>query len=39
VLRECKGVIAGGTAARLHLKRTTLNSKLKKLGIKRRDYI
>jgi formate hydrogenlyase transcriptional activator len=40
VLRECKGVIAGpdGAAARLGLKRTTLNSKLKKLGIERSDY-
>jgi PAS domain S-box-containing protein len=41
VLRETKGVIAGatGAAARLGLKRTTLNSKLKKLGIKREDYM
>jgi len=41
VLRETKGVIAGprGAAARLGLKRTTLNSKLKKLGIERSDYI
>ncbi|MGA8145520.1 MAG: sigma 54-interacting transcriptional regulator [Candidatus Acidiferrales bacterium] len=41
VLRETKGVIAGpaGAAARLGLKRTTLNSKLKKLGIKRSDYM
>jgi formate hydrogenlyase transcriptional activator len=41
VLHETKGVIAGarGAAARLGLKRTTLNSKLKKLGIKRGDYI
>jgi transcriptional regulator with GAF, ATPase, and Fis domain len=41
VLRETKGVIAGphGAAARLGLKRTTLNSKLKKLGIERNDYI
>jgi transcriptional regulator with GAF, ATPase, and Fis domain len=29
----------GGAAKRLGLKRTTLNSKLKKLGIKRSDYI
>ena len=29
----------GGAAERLGLKRTTLNSKLKKLGIKRLDYI
>jgi formate hydrogenlyase transcriptional activator len=41
VLRETKGLIAGpkGAAARLGLKRTTLNSKLKKLGIERNDYI
>jgi len=41
VLRECHGMIGGadGAAERLGLKRTTLNSKLKKLGIKRRDYI
>jgi DNA-binding NtrC family response regulator len=41
VLRECKGMIGGprGAAARLGLKRTTLNSKLKKLRIKRADYI
>jgi len=41
ILRECKGLIGGGNGAaeRLGLKRTTLNSKLKKLGIKRRDYI
>ena len=40
VLRETKGVIAGatGAAARLGLKRTTLNSRLKKLGIERGDY-
>jgi len=30
---------ADGAAARLGLKRTTLNSKLKKLGIERGDYI
>jgi transcriptional regulator with GAF, ATPase, and Fis domain len=30
---------ANGAAERLGLKRTTLNSKMKKLGIKRRDYI
>jgi formate hydrogenlyase transcriptional activator len=37
VLRECKGVIGGqkGAAARLGLKRTTLNSKMRKLGISR----
>lgn len=41
VLREAKGMIGGpgGAAERLGLKRTTLNSKMKKLGIKRRDYI
>jgi PAS domain S-box-containing protein len=41
VLRETKGVIAGprGAAVRLGLKRTTLNSKMKKLGIDRADYI
>src|SRR5579872_45617 len=41
VLRETKGMIAGpaGAAAKLGLKRTTLNSKLKKLGITRADYI
>jgi transcriptional regulator with GAF, ATPase, and Fis domain len=41
VLREAKGQIGGddGAAARLGLKRTTLNSKIKKLGIKRSDYM
>jgi formate hydrogenlyase transcriptional activator len=41
VLRETKGRIAGpsGAAARLGLIRTTLNSKIKKLGIERKDYI
>lgn len=41
VLRETKGLVAGprGAAARLGLKRTTLNSKLKKLKITRQDYI
>ena len=41
VLRETKGLIAGpkGAATRLGLKRTTLNSKLKKLGIERSDYM
>ncbi len=41
VLREAKGQIGGedGAAARLGLKRTTLNSKIKKLGIERGDYI
>jgi len=41
VLRETKGMIGGptGAAERLGLKRTTLNSKLKKLHIERRDYM
>jgi PAS domain S-box-containing protein len=41
VLRECKGLIGGadGAAARLGLKRTTLNSKMKKLGIERKEYM
>ena len=41
VLRDSKGQIGGedGAAARLGLKRTTLNSKLKKLRIERRDYM
>ena len=40
-LREAKGVIGGpgGAAERLGLKRTTLNSKIKKLGIERSDYM
>lgn len=39
VLRETNGVIAGpkGAAARLGLKRTTLNSKMQKLGISRKN--
>jgi PAS domain S-box-containing protein len=41
VLRETKGQVGGydGAAARLGLKRTTLNSKLKKLGIARSDFM
>lgn len=41
ILREAKGQIGGsdGAAARLGLKRTTLNSKIKKLRIERRDYM
>jgi len=41
VLREAKGQIGGpdGAAARLGVKRTTLNSKLKKLGIERSEYM
>jgi transcriptional regulator with GAF, ATPase, and Fis domain len=39
-LNESKGVVAGpkGAAARLGLKRTTLQSKMRKLGIKRQVY-
>jgi len=39
-LREARGLISGpqGAAARLGLKRTTLNSKMRKLGILRKDY-
>jgi transcriptional regulator with GAF, ATPase, and Fis domain len=38
VLDDCRWVIggAGGAAARLGIKRTTLNARLKKLGIARR---
>jgi formate hydrogenlyase transcriptional activator len=41
VLRETQGKIggSGGAAERLGLIRTTLNSKMKKLGIERKDYI
>ena len=41
VLREARGLIGGsdGAAERLGLKRTTLNSKMKKLGIERSDYM
>ena len=40
-LKESHGAISGpnGAAKRLGLKRTTLNSKIKKLGIKRSEYI
>jgi len=40
VLRETRGVLSGpgGAAARLGLQRTTLQSKMKKLGIERKDY-
>ena len=40
VLRECRGRIGGpeGAAARLGIKRTTLNSRLSKLGIARSEY-
>ena len=39
-LREARGLISGpdGAATRLGLKRTTLNSKMRKLGITRKDY-
>jgi PAS domain S-box-containing protein len=39
-LREAKGMVGGptGAAAKLGLKRTTLNSKIKKLGIAREEY-
>ncbi len=41
ILRGTRGVIAGahGAAAKLGLKRTTLNSRLKKLGIERDEYM
>ena len=41
ILRETKGKIGGadGAAARLGLIRTTLNSKIKKLGIRKQDYM
>lgn len=41
VLRETRGMVGGpdGAAARLGLKRTTLNSKMKKLGISPKDDI
>ena len=41
VLIETGGQIGGpdGAAARLGLKRTTLNSKIKKLNIERSDYM
>jgi formate hydrogenlyase transcriptional activator len=40
-LRECGGLLSGprGAAARLGLKRTTLQSKMKKLNIQRKDYV
>jgi PAS domain S-box-containing protein len=40
VLRETRGVLSGpqGAAARLGLKRTTLQSKMQKLGISREEY-
>jgi formate hydrogenlyase transcriptional activator len=41
VLRETAGMISGptGAARRLGLKRTTLQSKMQRLGITRRDYL
>jgi formate hydrogenlyase transcriptional activator len=40
VLRETGGVISGlrGAAARLGMKRTTLQSRMQKMGISRGDY-
>ena len=40
VLKETRGVISGrrGAAAKLGLKRTTLQSKMQKLGISREEY-
>ena len=40
VLRECRGIVSGsqGAAQKLGLKRTTLQSKMKKLKITRPDY-
>ena len=40
VLRETGGVISGlrGAAARLGMKRTTLQSRMLKMGISRKDY-
>lgn len=40
VLRETRGILSGpaGAAARLGLQRTTLQSKMKRLGIERKDY-
>ena len=40
VLRETRGVLSGpdGAAVRLGLKRTTLQSKMQRLGITRGDY-
>jgi formate hydrogenlyase transcriptional activator len=40
VLRECRGVLSGpgGAAQKLGLKRTTLQSRMQRLGITRKDY-
>lgn len=41
ILRETRGVLSGpnGAARRLGLKRTTLQSKMQRLGISRQDYV
>jgi formate hydrogenlyase transcriptional activator len=41
ILRQTRGVLSGpaGAAARLGLKRTTLQSKMQQLGISRKDYL
>lgn len=41
IMRETRGIIGGpnGAAARLGLKRTTLNSKMRKLGITREEIV
>ncbi|MBS1851986.1 MAG: sigma 54-interacting transcriptional regulator [Acidobacteria bacterium] len=41
ILRETRGVIAGlhGAAARLGLKRTTLQSRIQRMGISREEYL
>jgi PAS domain S-box-containing protein len=41
MLRETRGVVGGprGAAVRLAIKRTTLNAKIRKLGINPKDYI
>jgi formate hydrogenlyase transcriptional activator len=41
ILRQSRGILSGpsGAAARLGLKRTTLQSKMQKLGISRMDYL
>ncbi len=40
VLRQCGGLVSGtrGAALKLGLKRTTLQSKMRKLRISRKDY-
>ena len=41
ILREAGGIVSGrnGAARRLGLKRTTLQSKMERLGISREDYV